>query len=100
MEYLTRSELSRLFSVARKENELHWQMMLTAFYFGLRVSEVNAILGEDVQDNQLMVRRLKNSQPTLQRIPVTNGSPEFELHLARLAEGPSGPKPLLPPCSA
>ena len=56
MEYLTRSELSRLFSVARRENELHWQMMLTAFYFGLRVSEVNAILGEDVQDKQLIVR--------------------------------------------
>lgn len=79
MEYLNRGELSRLFAVARRENELHWQMMLTGFYFGLRVSEVNAILGEDVEDNQLTVKRLKNSMKTLQRIPKTNGSPEFKL---------------------
>jgi hypothetical protein len=61
-------------------------MLLTSFYFGLRVSEVNAILGEDVQDNQLTVRRLKNSMRTLQRIPATNGSPEFKLRLVELAK--------------
>ena len=45
-------------------------LMLTAFYFGLRVSEVVNILGEDVQDGQLVVKRLKNSNRTLQPIPV------------------------------
>jgi hypothetical protein len=57
MEYLTRNELSRLFSAAMVKNQLHWQMLLTCFYFGLRVSEVNAILGEDIQDGQLTVKR-------------------------------------------
>jgi integrase len=85
MEYLTRGELSRLFSVARRENELHWQMMLTGFYFGLRVNEVDAILGEDGEDNQLTVKRLKNSMKMLQRIPKTNGSPEFNFRLQALA---------------
>jgi len=98
MEYLTRSELSRLFSVARKENELHWQMMVTAFYFGLRVSEVIAILGEDVQDNQLTVRRLKNSIRTLQPIPTTNGNPEFALRLVTLANT-AGPRSKIFPLS-
>jgi hypothetical protein len=52
MEYMTKDELGRLLRVAKCENQLHWQMILTGFYFGLRVSEVTAILGEDVQDNR------------------------------------------------
>jgi hypothetical protein len=48
MEYMTKDELGRLLKVARRENEFHWQMILTGFYFGLRVSEVAAIMGEDV----------------------------------------------------
>jgi integrase len=83
---MTKQELSRVLVIAKRENQLHWQMMLTGFYFGLRVSEVTAILGEDVQDNQLTVKRLKNSMKTLQRVPVTNGSPEFELRLSMLAK--------------
>ena len=86
MQYLTRSELSRLFATAMAKNPLHWQMMLTSFYFGLRVSEVTAILGEDIQDDQLAVKRLKNSMRTLQPLPKTNGSPEFELRLHVLAK--------------
>ena len=76
MEYMMKDELSRVLRVAKGQNEFHWQVILTGFYFGLRVSEVTAILGEDVQDNQLTVKRLKNSLKTLQRIAVTNGSPE------------------------
>ena len=91
MEYMTKDELSRVLRIAREENELHWQMILTGFYFGLRVSEVTAILGEDVEDNQLTVKRLKNSMKTLQRIPVTSGSPEFELRLGVLAKT-AGPR--------
>jgi integrase/recombinase XerD len=86
MEYFTRTELSRLFSVAMAKNQKHWQMLLTGFYFGLRVSEVVAILGEDIQDGHLTVRRLKNSLKTLQPIPRTNGSLEFELRLQALAK--------------
>jgi integrase len=91
VEYMTRDELGRVLRIAMRENELHWQMILAGFYFGLRVSEVTAILGEDVQDGQLRVKRLKNSMRTLQRIPVTNGSPEFELRLSSLAKA-AGPR--------
>jgi hypothetical protein len=34
MEYVTKDKLSRVLAIARKENELHWQLILTAFYFG------------------------------------------------------------------
>jgi integrase len=98
MEYLTRNELSRLFSAAMVENQLHWQMLLTAFYFGLRVSEVNAILGEDIQDNQLTVKRLKNSIKTLQPLPTTTGSPEFELRLQTLARETGARSRVFPLC--
>jgi integrase len=82
MEYMTRDELGRVMRIAMKENGLHWQAMLTAFYFGLRVSA----------DGQLRVERLKGSETTLQRIPATNHSPEFDLRLAALAKkaGPQG----------
>jgi integrase len=98
MEYLTRSELSRLFSVAMVENQLHWQMLLTGFYFGLRVSEVNTILGEDIRDGQLAVKRLKNSMRTLQPIPKTIGSPEFELRLQTLAREAGARSRVFPLC--
>lgn len=98
MEYMSKEEFGRLLRVARLENEFHWQMILTGFYFGLRVSEVTAILGENVQDNQLTVKRLKNSLRTLQRVPVTNGSPEFELRLIALAKA-AGPRERVFPLS-
>jgi integrase len=98
MEYMTKSELSRVLSIAKQENELHWQAMLTAFYFGLRVSEVTAILGEDVEDNQLTVKRLKNSMKTLQRVPATDGSPEFKLRLTARAKA-TGPRSRVFPLS-
>ncbi|SRR5260221_4077509 len=91
MEYMNKEELSRVLCIAKQENELHWQLILTGFYFGLRVSEVISILGEDIEDNQLTVKRLKNSMKTLQRVPVTNGNPEFELRLATLAKA-AGPR--------
>jgi hypothetical protein len=45
MEYMTRDELRRVLRIAKEKNELHWQMIVTGFYFGLRVSEVISILG-------------------------------------------------------
>jgi site-specific recombinase XerD len=93
MEYLNRDELTRMMSVAKEENHMHWQLMLTAFYFGLRVSEVVNILGEDVQDGQLAVKRLKGSNKTLQAIPAGDGSSDaFRLDLIERAAsvGPRG----------
>jgi integrase len=91
MQYLTQGELYRLMAIAKKQNRVHWQAMLTGFYFGLRVSEVVNILGEDVQDDQLDVKRLKNSQHTLQPIPVTDPDSDFHLELVKLAKA-AGPR--------
>ena len=93
MEYLNQDELTRIMEVARQQNPMHWQLMLTAFYFGLRVSEVVNILGEDVQDGQLVVKRLKNSNRTLQPIPADGKSSDaFRLDLVERAAavGPRG----------
>jgi integrase len=99
MEYLNRDELTRVMEVARQRNQMHWQLMLTAFYFGLRVSEVTNILGEDVQDGQLAVKRLKNSNKTLQAIPSGEGSSDtFRLDLIERAAA-AGPRGRLFPVS-
>lgn len=99
MEYLNREELTRVMEVAREHNTMHWQLMLTSFYFGLRVSEAINILGEDVQDGQLAVKRLKNSNKTLQAIPASdNSSPAFRLDLIQRA-ATAGPRGRLFPVS-
>lgn len=93
MQFLNKEELTRTMSVAKEHNADHWQLMLTAFYFGLRVSEVINILGEDVQDGQLAVKRLKGSNKTLQSIPSTDtASKAFKLDLIERAAkvGPRG----------
>lgn len=98
MQYMTQSELYRVMAIAKQHNRLHWQAMLTGFYFGLRVSEVINILGEDVQDRQVMVKRLKNSLPTLQPIPVTDPASDFHLDLVELAKA-AGPRERVFPLS-
>ena len=65
---------------------MHWQLMLTAFYFGLRVSEVVNILGEDVQDGQLGGEAAEGlATSTLQPIPSGDeaSSDAFRLDLDR-----------------
>src|ERR1039457_1185758 len=99
MEYLNREELTRVMEVAKQNNPMHWQLMLTAFYFGLRVSEVTNILGEDIQDGQLAVKRLKGSNKTLQPIPSGEGSSDvFRLDLVERAAA-AGPRCRLFPVS-
>jgi integrase len=99
MEYLNQDELTRVMAIAKQHNEMHWQLMLTSFYFGLRVSEAINILGEDVQDGQLAVRRLKNSNKTLQAIPNGEGSSDvFKLDLIERAAA-AGPRGRLFPVS-
>jgi len=93
MEYLNQDEITRVLAVAKEQNRMHWQLMLTAFYFGLRVSEVINILGEDVANGQLAVQRLKGSNRTLQSIPSGEGSSDtFKLDLVQRAAavGPRG----------
>ena len=68
MEYLTKSELRRLFKVAYQKNRTHHLALVVGLFHGLRVSEIVAIKGRDIVDGQLSVRRLKRSKATLQPI--------------------------------
>jgi integrase/recombinase XerD len=68
MEYLDKSELRRLFSVAYGQNRLHHLALVTGLWHGLRVSELISIRASDIFDGQLSVCRLKRSESTIQAI--------------------------------
>jgi integrase/recombinase XerD len=78
MHYLTKEELRSLFQVAYDSNRTHHLAMLSAFCHGMRVSELNNMRGTDVtSDGQVIVRRLKGSNTTMQRL-VRNADPLFD----------------------
>jgi integrase len=84
LEYLTRTELRRLFAVAYERNRTHHMAMVVGLWHGLRVSEIISIRGTHIQDGQLSVRRLKRSKATLQPLhvdadPLFDESPLIEL---------------------
>src|SRR5882672_6367693 len=84
MEYLTKSELRRLFAVAYERNRTHHMAMVVGLWHGLRVTEIISIKGSHVVDGHLSVKRLKRSRPTLQPIhvdadPLFDESPLIEL---------------------
>jgi integrase len=66
--YWTVEETQRLLKVAHDANRDHHLIILLAVTFGLRISEILAIEGLDVQDGQLYVQRLKRSRRILQPI--------------------------------
>lgn len=77
MEYLSKSELRRLFQAAFERNRVHHLAMVCGLWHGLRVSEIIAINGTDLQDGQLSVKRLKKSKATVQPIHV-DADPLFD----------------------
>jgi integrase len=84
MEYLTKSELRRLFAVAYERNRTHHLALVVGLWHGLRVSEIISIRGTHVVDGQLSVKRLKKSEATLQPIhvdsdPLFDESPLIEM---------------------
>lgn len=68
MDALTKDEIRKLLSAARKKRQRDWLMILTAWTFGLRVSELLGIKREHVKDGFLTVKRLKHSKQTTQPI--------------------------------
>ena len=69
MQYMTKDELRNLFQVAYSHNQDLHLAMVTALWHGLRVSEVVNLRGTDVtSDGQIIVKRLKGSNKTTQRI--------------------------------
>lgn len=84
MQYLTKDELKRLFTVAYESNRLHHLALVVGLWHGLRVSEIIAITGSDIADGQLSVKRLKKSKSTCQPIhrdadPLFDESPLLKM---------------------
>ncbi len=92
MAYLTRNELLKTLSCARKENERDWLMVLVGFWHGLRASEVVSLHTDNIRDDYLIVQRGKNSRKTEQRLydrphePLLDEAPALK-KLAREANG-------------
>src|SRR5579871_2626259 len=87
MQHLTKNELEALLYVARKNSESDWLMILTAYWHGLRASEVVCMTGAQVRDGYLTVQRLKGSNKTVQ--PLTDEEREPLQRLAKQV-GPDG----------
>ena len=87
MHYLSKDELRRLFQVAYDANRTHHLALVTALWHGMRVSELNNLRGTDVTaDGQVIVRRLKGSNVTMQPIR-RDADPLFdETPLLKLAQ--------------
>jgi integrase/recombinase XerD len=61
---LTPEELIRLLAVARERRLRDWVMILLAYVFGMRASEIVGLRVRDVQDGLVIVRRGKGSEAT------------------------------------
>jgi integrase/recombinase XerD len=82
--YLTKDELRRLFGIAYRHDRRIHLLLVIQFWSGLRISETLNIRGRDVCDNQLHVKRLKKSRPTVHQLhvdsdPLFDASPIIEL---------------------
>lgn len=69
MHYLTKAELRGLFQAAYDRNRNHHLALVVALWHGMRVSELINVRGTDVTaDGEVIVRRLKGSNTTLQPV--------------------------------
>lgn len=84
MTYLSKDELRKLFQVAYDRNREHHLALLVAYWHGARVSELANLRGTDVDNGNVIVRRLKGSLTTVQAIhrdsnPLLDETPLLEL---------------------
>jgi len=69
MTYLTKDELRRLFQAAFNHSREHHLALVACLWHGARVSELINLRGDDVTaDGQVIIRRLKGSNTTVQPI--------------------------------
>lgn len=66
MHALTREELLRLLSVARKKRERDWLLFLVSYWHGLRASEAVNLTSANFSDGYITIQRLKGSKRTTQ----------------------------------
>jgi len=63
---LTKPELLKTLAKARAYSERDWLLCVTAFWHGLRASEVIYLRSENIRGDYLVVKRGKNSRKTEQ----------------------------------
>ncbi len=92
MEYLTRDELYKLLTEARRKSERDWLMLLVAYRHGLRASEVVSLNASNFGDDHITLQRLK-SGGRLRELLVTDSDPlldEVEAIKQRIMQVGSG----------
>jgi integrase len=74
MQYLGKTDLSKLFRVMHAANKIHWLAALTQFYTGTRVSQLLDIRGEDVFEKDgkyvILIRAAKRGNVVIQSLHV------------------------------
>jgi integrase len=82
MQYLGKSDLSKLFRVMHAENTLHHLAALTQFYTGTRVSQLLDIRGEDIFEKDgkyvILIRAAKRGNIVIQSLHV-DADPAFDM---------------------
>ncbi len=80
MRYLTKDELTRLFTVARKDSPRNHAILLAGYWHGMRASEIvgkNGLRGSDIKDGEITVKRLKGSLKTVHPL-IAHADPLFD----------------------
>ena len=68
MNYLTKDQLRKVFTIAKRESVRDWLMMAVGYNHGLRASEVCCLEGRDIMAGFLTIRRGKGSRITVQEL--------------------------------
>jgi site-specific recombinase XerD len=79
---LTPAELLKVLKAAQQHSVRDHALLLTIYRHGLRASEAAALRLEDIQDDQLVIARLKGSKKTVQPITRHPGQPLLDEHKA------------------
>jgi integrase/recombinase XerD len=66
LQSLSNEELLALLGAAKQRRQRDYLMILTAYWHGLRASEITGLRAQDVADGYITVRRLKGSLKTIQ----------------------------------
>src|SRR5689334_9362426 len=92
MEHLTREELLRVLSEARKHRERDFVWILLGYWHGLRATELISLTAANFADGFLTVQRLKGSKKTKQQLheddePLLNELDAVESWIRQTAQG-------------
>jgi integrase/recombinase XerD len=77
MKHLSKEQMTALLTVAKQRSERDWLMILTAYWHGLRATEVVNLTHQNLVDGLLTVQRLKGSMRTCQPL-IRSSDPLYD----------------------